>query len=102
MLLSEVVKVLPGQLISDGEFRCLAFATETEEYLDSGPIIEAPGEGDELPGQVEASSVLLSEIAAIRRSLEIILYFVIPCSVAVLVVYLLCKWFCSTLVERVF
>lgn len=31
MLLSEVVKVLPGQLISDGEFRCLAFATETEQ-----------------------------------------------------------------------
>ena len=54
-----------------------AFATETEEYLDSGPIIEVPGEGDELPGQAEASSVLLSEIAAIRRSLEIILYFVI-------------------------
>lgn len=78
-----------------------AFATETEEYLDSGPIIEAPGEGDELSGQEEASSVLLSEIAAIRRSLEIILYFVIPCSVAVLVVYLLCKWFCSTFVDSV-
>ena len=78
-----------------------AFATETEEYLDSGPIIEVPGEGDELPGQVEASSVLLAEIAAIRRSLEIILYFVIPCSVAVLVVYLLCKWFCSTFVDSV-
>ena len=31
MLLSEVVKALPGQLVSDGEFRCLAFATETEQ-----------------------------------------------------------------------
>ena len=61
-----------------------AFAIEPDEYddyLDSGPIA--------------------GEIAAIRRSLEIILYFVIPCSVAVLVVYLLCKWFCSTFVDSV-
>ena len=75
-----------------------AFATETEDYLDSGPVIEALGDGDEPPSQ---EATLLSEIAAIRQSLEIILYFVIPCSVAVLVVYLLCKWFCSTFVDSV-
>lgn len=75
-----------------------AFATETEDYLDSGPVIEAPGDGDEPPSQ---EATLLSEVAAIRQSLEIILYFVIPCSVAVLVVYLLCKWFCSTFVDSV-
>lgn len=79
-----------------------ALAAEPEEYLDSGPVIEEPGEGGELsePGQEEADS-LLSEVAAIRQSLDIILYFVIPCSVAVIVVYLLCKWFCSTFVESV-
>ncbi len=75
-----------------------AFAVETDEYLDSGPVIvDDNGE----PPIGEASSSLLSEVAAIRQSLEIILYFVIPCSVAVLVVYLLCKWFCRTFVESV-
>lgn len=31
MYLSEAVRGLPGNLISDGEFRCLAFATEREQ-----------------------------------------------------------------------
>lgn len=77
-----------------------AFATETDEYddyLDSGPIAgDIDGEGP--PAD---SSALLSEIAAIHQSLDIILYFVIPCSAAVLMVYLLCKWFCSTFVDSV-
>ena len=77
-----------------------AFAIEPAEYddyLDSGPIA-GDIEGEEPPAD---SATLLSEIAAIHQSLDIILYFVIPCSVAVLVVYLLCKWFCRTFVESV-
>lgn len=31
MRLSEAVQGLPGRLVSDGEFRCLAFATEREQ-----------------------------------------------------------------------
>ena len=79
-----------------------AFAAEPDEYLDSGPVIEKPREGDEpLEPDPEDAASLLFEVSAIRQSLDIILYFVIPCSVAVLVVYLLCKWFCSTFVESV-
>jgi hypothetical protein len=76
-----------------------AFAVEADEYLDSGPVIV--DDNGEPPISTEDSSSLLSEVAAIRQSLEIILYFMIPCSVAVLVVYLLCKWFCRTFVESV-
>lgn len=77
-----------------------AFASETDnhdEYLDSG-FIAGDTEGEEPPIDPTA---LFSEIAAIHQSLDIMLYFVIPCSAAVLVVYLLCKWFCSTFVDSV-
>ena len=76
-----------------------AFATEADnhsEYLDSGPVIL--DESEEPPVD---PSALFSEIAAIHQSLDIMLYFVIPCSAAVLLVYLFCKWFCSTFVESV-
>ena len=73
-----------------------AYASETEEYLDSGPVIL--DESEEPPVD---PSALFSEIAAIHQSLDIMLYFVIPCSAAVLVVYLFCKWFCSTFFESV-
>jgi len=77
-----------------GALSIRAFAAEPDEYLDSGPVVEEYEPGDEV-------SALLTEISAIRRSNEIFLYFVIPCSVAVLIVYLLCKWFCSTFVDSV-
>ena len=41
------------------------------------------------------------DVSAIRQDLDILLYFVIPASAAVLFVYLLCKWFCRTFVDSV-
>ncbi len=73
-----------------------AFAAEAP-YQDSGVVAEeseGPGGSEEPPG-------LLAEVAGIRRDMDIILYVVIPVSAAVLFVYLLCKWFCSTFVDSV-
>ena len=67
-----------------------AFAAEIP-YQDSGVALE---ESEEPPG-------LLAEVAGIRQDMDIILYFVIPVSAAVLFVYLLCKWFCGTFVDSV-
>ena len=74
-----------------------AFAAEAP-YQDSGAAIgdlEGPG------GSEEPSGSLLAEVAGIRQDMDIILYFVIPVSAAVLFVYLLCKWFCGTFVDSV-
>ena len=74
-----------------------AFAADNP-YQDSGFVAEdpeGPGGSEEPPGD------LLTEVAGIRRDMDIFLYFVIPVSVAVLFVYLLCKWFCGTFVDSV-
>ena len=51
MRLSDAVRNVPGRLVSDGEFRCLAFATEKEQtsfltFLEREkflPSLENPG-----------------------------------------------------------
>lgn len=78
-----------------------AFAVDVEDspeilYKDSGPL---PGDFGDVPPELTAS--LAADISAIRQDIDIFLYFVIPCSVAVLIVYLLCKWFCRTFVDSV-
>lgn len=84
-----------------------ALAVESDGYVDSGPLSEDFETGAPIPEDFETGtdgsdlSLLLSEISAIRQSSEIFLYFVIPIAAAVLFVYQLCKWFCSTFVDSV-
>lgn len=74
-----------------------AFAAEAS-YQDSGVMLEDPeGPG----GSEEPPASLLAEVAGIRQDIDIILYFIIPVSAAVLFVYLFCRWFCGTFVDSV-
>jgi len=81
-----------------------AFALDMEDKSDD-PAVQYHDSGP-LPGDLggvssDSSSSLADNILAIRQDMDILLYFVIPCSVAVLIIYLLCKWFCRTFVDSV-
>lgn len=66
-----------------------AFAMEApEEYLDSGVPLAA-------------GETLAADIAAIRQSLDVLLYFVAPFSFALFVCWKLGQWFYCTFIESV-
>jgi len=66
-----------------------AFAAEVD-YIDSGPPPEQGG-----------STNLLTEVTSIRRSLDLILYFVIPFAFVFFLVWKFCVWFYDTFVRGV-
>jgi len=94
-----------------------AFAAEEDvKYQDTGFVDGLGGEeippggsdsesvpGDFPDGDIPAEdlTVFFDNIAAIRRDTELLTYFVIPCSCAVLAVYKFYKWFYSTFIESV-
>lgn len=68
---------------------------------DSGNFLDKPLEDEPILLPDEIPPGLLEDVASIRKSLEIILYFVIPLSAALLFVYKLCMWFYYTFVRSV-
>lgn len=68
---------------------------------DSGNFSDEPSEDEPTALPEEIPTGLLEDVSSIRQSLEIILYFVIPLSAALLFVYKLCMWFYYTFVRSV-
>ena len=77
-------------------FSIQAFATDMDDGLEKDTSYHDSGI---LPGYPGGS--FPEDVAAIRRDLEILLYFVVPASAAILFVYLLGRWFYSTFVASV-
>ena len=76
-------------------FSIQAFATDMDDGLEKDTSYHS----GILPGYPGGS--FPEDVAAIRRDLEILLYFVVPASAALLFVYLLGRWFYSTFISSV-
>ena len=77
-------------------FSIQAFATDMDDSFEEDTSYHDSGI---LPGYPGGS--FPEDVAAIRRDLEILLYFVVPASAALLFVYLLGRWFYSTFISSV-
>ncbi len=92
-----------------------AFAAEEEipyqdtnmvEGTDGGTHPPSGGSESELDfpdGEIppEEWITFLEDVSAIRRDTELFIYFVIPFSWAILILYKSYRWFCSTFIESV-
>lgn len=62
----------------------------TPDYLDSGQVLDSG---------TDPQQQLYDDVSSIRRSIEIIVYFVIPFTVGAILIYKFCVWFYSTFIE---